>query len=88
MPSDLPAGKPYTKHVQEILRKETGLNGLMQLDFASLYILVASCLTSRLSSHRRNIPLKRRTQALNPFADLLASLESGNESLLDPYGTN
>jgi hypothetical protein len=56
MPSDLHAGKPYTKHVQEILRKETGLNGLMQLDFASLYILVASCLTSRLSSIAATYP--------------------------------
>jgi len=86
MPNDWPAGTPYPEEVQKIMRKEAELNGLMQLDFESLYIFGGILLDqwALQAIAVGNIPLKKKgAQGLNPFIDLLLFLENGNKSVLD-----
>ena len=81
-PDNWLAGVPYPENVQKIMRQEDEVNGYMQLDFETFYIL-GSIMLDQWSIQAiavGNLPLKKRY----PFVELLNFLEEDNENILKP----
>lgn len=84
-PKNWPAGVPYPKNVQKIMRQENEINGYMQLDLESFYIF-GGILLDQWSIQViavGNLPLKKR----HPFVELVDFLEKTPNNVLDPVWT-
>lgn len=81
-PKDWPAGTPYPKDVQQVMKREDELGGYMKLDLESFYIFGGILLDqwSLQAIAVSSLSLNKNY----PFVELFKFFENGNNSILDP----